>query len=211
MQEVPMSSKKKPVVMPQEPVALVDMDGTLCDFDGAMQRDLERLRSPGEPIYINSPDNKDEPYIEARKLLIKNRPGWWRELTILEAGRQILWALKEVGFQIQILTKAPSSTPAAWTEKVEWCRQRMPEMGIPDFGITITGHKGLVYGKVLADDWPPYILSWLEHRPRGLVIMPDQPWNKDFKHPQVLRYFGGNFEEMIDRLRIVKRVSSSEA
>jgi len=59
--------------------------------------------------------------------------------------------------------------------------------------VTLTEDKGLVYGKVLVDDWPPYIERWLTWRPRGLVIMPARRWNATFTHPQVLRYeFGRN-------------------
>jgi hypothetical protein len=58
--------------------------------------------------------------------------------------------------------------------------------------ITITRDKGLVYGKVLVDDWPEYINRWLEWRPRGLVIMPANEANKGYFHPQVIRYDGKN-------------------
>ena len=39
-----------------ELVALIDMDGTLCDYEGAMRRDLERLRSPGDPAVFPDDD-----------------------------------------------------------------------------------------------------------------------------------------------------------
>jgi hypothetical protein len=84
-----------------------------------------------------------------------------------------------------ILTKGPYNATSAWTEKVQWCREHI--YYVP---ITITEDKSLVYGKVLVDDWPPYVTQWLEWRPRGLVIMPDQPWNQDFIHPNVFRYRG---------------------
>jgi hypothetical protein len=45
----------------------------------------------------------------------------------------------------------------------------------------------LVYGKVLYDDFPPYILRWLEWRPRGKVLMLDAQHNRDFTHPNVFR------------------------
>tara|TARA_Y100000310_G_C20512920_1_gene729762 strand:+ start:436 stop:588 length:153 start_codon:yes stop_codon:yes gene_type:complete len=49
--------------------------------------------------------------------------------------------------------------------------------------MTITEDKGIVYGKVLVDDYPCYIKRWLENRPRGLVIMPAHSYNRDFEHP----------------------------
>jgi hypothetical protein len=31
-----------------EPIALIDMDGTICDFDRTMTKALEAIASPGE-------------------------------------------------------------------------------------------------------------------------------------------------------------------
>jgi hypothetical protein len=80
---------------------------------------------------------------------------------------------------------------------VEWCNKYLKEY---IKGVTITNDKGLVYGKVLVDDFPDYIISWLKHRPRGLIIMPAHDFNKDFKHPNVVRYDGTNIEEVKERL-----------
>lgn len=76
--------------------------------------------------------------------------------------------------------------------------------------ITITRDKGLVYGKVLVDDYPGYIERWLKWRKNGLVIMPASKSNKDFKHEQVIRYDGSNLEEVSLAMESVKlRISSS--
>jgi hypothetical protein len=66
--------------------------------------------------------------------------------------------------------------------------------------VTITHDKGLVYGAVLVDDWPDYILKWLEHRPRGLVIMPAHDHNAGFTHHNVVRYDGTNIDEVKARM-----------
>lgn len=65
---------------------------------------------------------------------------------------------------------------------------------LPDIPLTITRDKGLVYGRMLVDDWPEYVERWLKWRPRGMVVMPAQPWNADYKHPNVLRYDGTDDE-----------------
>ena len=62
--------------------------------------------------------------------------------------------------------------------------------------IHITQDKSVHYGKVLVDDYPGYIEAWLEHRPRGLVIMPAHDHNKDFVHAQVVRYDGTDLDEV---------------
>jgi hypothetical protein len=49
-----------------------------------------------------------------------------------------------------------------------------------------------------------YIERWLTWRPRGLVIMPAQPWNEDFRHSNVLRYNGKNLDAVKASLQAVK-------
>lgn len=158
-------------------IALVDMDGTLCDYRSAVEAELERLL--GEPV--NMHDDKYKALVD----LIKRQDGFWRNLETIELGMTVLKLLQSAGFEIHVLTKGPYRTTSAWTEKVEWCRERLP--GVP---VTITENKGIVYGRVLFDDWPPYCEAWLKFRPRGLILMPAYPYNEGFdeKYPgQVVR------------------------
>lgn len=163
-----------------EPIALIDMDGTLCDYDGAMTKAMSAIAGPNDRLYWHD----DAPaYMIERKRMIQSLPGFWRNLQPLLTGVSILGILQDLKFKMNVLTKGPSNRSVnAWSEKVEWCRQNLP--GIP---VTITEDKGLVYGKILVDDWPRYIERWLEWRPRGQVFMPAQPWNRDFSHPNVIR------------------------
>lgn len=164
-------------------VALVDMDGTVADFDGAMRRDLAKLQSPEEGEVLHHGPDEDEPdWLKARKRLIKTQPGWWRNLKPLPLGINLYRIMVNLGFRTVVLTKGPSTSTNAWTEKVEWCQKHLPKSPV-----CIVGDKGLVYGRILMDDYPAYIEQWLEWRPRGQVLMPDQPWNEDFEHPQVTR------------------------
>lgn len=156
-----------------KPIALVDMDGTLCDYTGAMQKELALLASPGEA---------DGPWIRSRELIIKNKPGFWRNLPPLDLGMSIFFILKELGFAVSILTKGPTLAPIAWAEKLEWVQKHLG-----DVPLTISHDKSMVYGKVLVDDWPDYITGWLNRRPRGLVICPNQPWNQDLTDTRIVR------------------------
>lgn len=188
--------------MDRELIALVDMDGTVADFDGTMVRELRRISAPGEPDPIG-PDGKyiDAPHIRARRKLIRSQPGFWRSLPAYPPGFEILKELKSLGFKCHVLTRGPAGEPAGWAEKVEWCRAHLS--GMP---VLIAEDKSLVYGKVLVDDWPEYYLAWLVHRPRGLVIIPAQPWNVGELHPQTVRYDGTNIDEVRERLRQVAGV-----
>lgn len=180
----------------QEEIALFDMDGTLCDYDKAMQRDMNKLKCPQEILPKDFYEKNTPRYLIERTDLIKNQPGWWENLEKFKLGFDILKITKKLGFKTYILTKGPSSKSNAWAEKVKWCKKN-----IPDASITITEDKGIAYGKILVDDYPTYIKRWLENRPRGLVIMPSHEYNKDFKHPNVIRYDGTNLQEIISAIK----------
>lgn len=179
----------------KKPVALVDLDGTLADFQGAMRRDLKAIASPNENESDWGHEGRED-YQKARWDMIKRQPDWWFNLEPLPGGFYVVDALKSLGYRIHVLTRAPKKLPMAWEQKVRWCMKHLPNTEI-----TIAPRKELVYGKVLVDDWPEYIEPWLEHRPRGLVIMPAQEWNKDFSHPQIIRHvYGKNDLEVVTAL-----------
>ena len=180
-------------------VALVDMDGTLADYDGAMARDLAKMASPNEAPEEIGYEKPHDPHIWERMKLIKANGDWWENLPRFKLGFDVLEILEDLGFYVSVLTQGPKANPIAWSHKVKWCVKN-----IPDIDITITRNKGLVYGKVLVDDYPEYVEQWLAHRPRGLVIMPAQNWNKDFKHPNVIRYDGSNWHQVQEALEIAR-------
>jgi len=180
-----------------ENIGLFDMDGSLVDYPGQLRQDLLKLQGPNEPPLDDIWAAEKLPHISARMRLIKSLPGWWRNLPTIEAGMQIFNLARSMGFHNNILTKGPRNQPMAWQEKVEWCRASLP----PGTPVHITEDKGLFYGKFLYDDFPEYILSWLEHRPRGLGIMPVNEWNKSFTHPQVVKWDGTNLEEVTRALK----------
>jgi len=185
--------------MVYKPIALFDMDGTLADYDKKLKADLRRIASPGdspvEAIYGNLPS-----HIESRRHMITSQAGWWLGLEPFRLGWDVFEVVKDLGFRIVVLTKGPSSKPSAWTEKVQWCDKHLKGM---IEGVTITHDKGLVYGKVLVDDFPAYIERWLEWRPRGLAIMPAHDHNEGFAHPNMVRYDGTNLDEVRERLLAV--------
>jgi hypothetical protein len=181
-----------------DPIALIDLDGTVADFDGAMRAGLEKLAMPGEDVSPEALDaNRKLPYMRARRRLIKSQQGFWRNLPVLECGMEdVVDTMRRLGFRLVVLTKGPQRTTGAWTEKVEWAQEHIPDASV----CIVEGRedKGLVYGRVLFDDWPDYIEAWLKWRPRGLVIMTDQLWNRDFEHPNVFRFNGPEVQPVGD-------------
>lgn len=186
-----------------ENIALFDMDGTLCDHDKALYEGLEKLRSPDEPIYVPPFVNqKDVPkYIWDRIDLIRTPELWWENLPKLQLGWDILNVANELGYRVMILTQGSKRNPSSWSGKKKWIDNNLGT----DVDITITRDKGLVYGRVLVDDYPSYIERWLEWRKRGLVIMPTNESNKDFKHDQVIRYDGTNLEIVVEAMKKARR------
>ncbi|MDE1827899.1 MAG: hypothetical protein KGH65_01935 [Candidatus Micrarchaeota archaeon] len=180
----------------EERVALFDMDGTLVDYIGQLSKDLGKLGAPGEPEITDDLD--DLPYhMQNRADVIRSSADWWRTLPRLELGWDILNAARELDYRIMILTQGPRRNAAAWTGKKLWIDENLG----PDVDVTITRDKGLVYGKVLVDDFPKYVERWLKWRKNGLVIMPAREINRNFTHPQVVKYDGTNMDEVRDALR----------
>lgn len=180
-------------------VFLFDLDGSLADYDGALLADLERMRSPGEPAVAGVREAFGVPHLRARIDAATARPGWWAALPPLEAGMAVYRLAREMGFDCQVLTKGPKYQPRAWAEKVEWCQRHLG----PDVDVHVVSDKGLVYGVALYDDYPRYAEAWLEHRPRGLVVMPANAGNRDFRHANVIRYDGTNLAEVERAMRVV--------
>jgi len=183
--------------MDSDNVFLWDMDGSLADYEGALVRDLNRLRSPQESEVRRGTlwDLEKFDHIKARMDMIKSMPGWWLNLEPLLKGFAVYKIAKEIGFRNQVLTKGPHNRSQAWKEKVEWCAKHLSDADICI--VSKSGdapQKAGVYGKVLYDDFPEYVEGWLIHRPRGLAIMPvkkDDPRKHPvYSHPNVICWDG---------------------
>ena len=181
-----------------KPIALFDMDGTVCDHDKALLRDLELIRSPSETPITDVRTAERHPYIHERMRLIKSQPGWWENLEKIPLGMDLYNGLIALNFRVSILTKGPRKTTQAWTEKVNWCHKHL---GAED--ISVTMDKGLIYGKILVDDFEDYAMLWLKWRPRGLVIMPENEQNKNVKHPNIFVCNESNIEEALAKCKSV--------
>lgn len=152
------------------------MDGTLCDFRGALDRDVARVLN-GRGADVDVPAC----VIQEIEWLIRGQAGWYRNLKPLPLGFDIVRMLQDIGFRIMIMTKSSKESKNAWSEKVAWIAEHLPEVDV-----TVTQDKSLVYGRILVDDYPGHFLRWMEHRPRGIIVMPTQIWNKVTpKHPNI--------------------------
>jgi len=98
------------------------------------------------------------------------------------------------------LTQGPRKNPYAWSGKKKWIDRNLGE----DQDVTMTRDKGLIYGKILVDDFTGYVERWLGWRKRGLVIMPASKENEGYSHEQVIRYNGENLEEVREAMEKAK-------
>lgn len=190
-------------------IALIDMDGTVADYDGALRANLQAMRSPTEPLLTPSDFVRhDEPmWMTVRRKAITGFPGFWRGLPELELGMMLVELIKKMGMRTCILTKGPPNRSSfAWAEKVEWCREHLPGSDI-----VITEDKGLVYGKLLVDDWPEYIEAWLRNRPRGVVLVPAQGWNENIEAMDPTRILRVDFGRLPEAAKIIRAVSTRES
>lgn len=185
-----------------EQIALFDMDGTLCEYEYQLRHDLNQIAGPNERKIENLFEEECfEEHIQNRIDLIRSQPGWWRDLVPIWDNFQLLHLCKRIGFDIRILTKGPAHSDNAWTEKFQWCQERVVPI-VPTLQVTVTQDKGMVYGKLLVDDYPEYMDQWLKWRPRGLGIMPARNYNVDYKHPNVIRFDGTNINEVEKAIRL---------
>lgn len=192
-------------------VFLCDMDGTICNYEAALRQSLKYLdklcraegrSAMGELCDLPEIDYdscnlwkiEDEyPVLKRRIDHIKSGKGWWSQLPAIPDGLKIYQAAVDIGFTPCILTKGPRSKSFAWGEKVDWVHEHLG----CDVEIHVVTDKRKTYGRVLFDDYPPYMLDWLKFRPRGLGIMPSNIQNRDFNHPQVIKWDGTNLDEII--------------
>jgi 5'-nucleotidase len=185
--------------------ALIDLDGTVADFDKGMTGNMLVLASPSEPDYSTYDWSNAPAFIKARRNLIKRQPGFWRNLEKIDDGFKVIDLLEKHDFSLAVLTKGPRKNSLAWAEKVEWCGEHLPQADI-----TITYNKSRVYSRILFDDFPPYFEGWLQVRPRGLVIAIKHPWNCHTDDPRVVLFDGSNLDQVEEAIIKVKNRKSGE-
>lgn len=178
-----------------KPIAFLDMDASVADYDHAALRDMNELASPDEPPLINLMIDQNPPHLEARRHQVSSKPGWWRGLRPIPEGMALVQLFRDLGFRLVILTKGPRGKNFAWAEKKDWC-----DTHIPDADVIVTTVKDCMVGSVLYDDWPPYFEAWLETNPTGLVIMRDTPSNRGYSDPRVMRLTTHNLDVVKDCL-----------
>ena len=122
--------KRSDMTHEEDHIALVDLDGTVADCDGALRDAMETLRSPDEPARTDTPIHRgtsQDGSTPARILAeLEKDPAWLRSRG--RASESRVW--------LHVLSKGPRKNGSAWGEKLEWSIEHLP-----DATVTVTGDK----------------------------------------------------------------------
>ena len=174
-----MSKRKLPDVKgDRPPVVLVDMDGTIADFDSRAYA-LMAARHPdvAMPVY------KQREFPLSRGLPAAQRPllevlfkeeGFFREMQPIEGAVAALNEMVAAGIDVRLCSSPLSSSPCCVMEKVEWAVAHLGKSWVDR--IILTRDKTLVRGDILLDDAPQAKGSSLE--PVWEHVYFDQPYNR---------------------------------
>lgn len=111
-------------------IIYIDMDGVLCDFDGAVARDKEAYPDIAYP---------------------QSREGFYRELQAMEGAVQAMEVLsKAEDVESYILTAPSLYNPLSYTEKRLWVEDYLGFEWVKK--LIISPNKSLLKGDVLIDD-----------------------------------------------------------
>lgn len=146
----------------KRPVAFIDMDGSIADYDQAVISQMNLISPPTEPKITELFINNNSPWRERQRRMISSQEGFWLNLKPIPEGMELVSALENMGYRIVILTKGPSGKNFAWAEKKSWCDEYLPFVDV-----VVTTCKDVMVGDILYDDWPPYFEAWLDTNPQG--------------------------------------------
>lgn len=146
----------RPAVGWERPVLLVDMDGVLADFDGALwegtkdlvEYDIESLEDQRHRFLTDHLGSQFD-----RRLVrgVVERPGWFRDLPVMVGALEAMEEIRETGVEIWVCTKPLEANPSCRDDKGAWLREHFPYL---EGRMIIAPDKSLVVGSVLLDDAP---------------------------------------------------------
>lgn len=170
------------------PVVLVDCDGVLSDFAGAIleyvfhetgvrltPNDITTWHLFEGPAF--APVRRAERRVFARVASL----GECYALSVLPGAQAGLAALREIA-DVRIVT-APMSSSETWcSERSEWLRKHF---GIHEHDVIYAHRKDLVRGDFFIDDKPENISAWQAAHPAGEAFLWAAPHNRG---PEKVRY-----------------------
>lgn len=189
-----------------QPVALLDCDGPLLDFVGAVCKRAEELRRA-------HPRGTTMPIVEPRHItswdvfgflpgvhqeMVKRHcdsPTFWEGLSVVPGAQAGVEALRKAGFRVVVLT-APWVLCKSWEHVRRYRLQHT--FDIPPKDVIVTDAKDLVCGKVFIDDKPSHVKAWGARFGRGAHLF-EMPHNASEGELYPQRFTWDRVGDLIDR------------
>lgn len=159
---------------------LLDCDGVICDFVGAVMATVEDIN--GKKVQREDlihwdffpllPLSVDERALLHSKL---RAPGFCDSLKVLPGAELGIANLKKMGVEVVYVTTPYITSPTWCHERANW----LVSNGFADSQkeVVHTGWKRVVAGDVLVDDNPENVADWEKHNPAGTGIIWRAPYN----------------------------------
>lgn len=181
-------------------VVLVDMDGVLADFDGAVLNQLppEIERVARTHFYIA----EDYPAHAEHVRYITSQPNFFLDLPLVDNAFEGWQRLIDAGYQPQICTAPLSRNSHSVRNKLAWLHRHFgPRFGDLVVSDAIIDRRKYRYdGFALIDDRPEVDTN--DGQARWLHVVFDRPYNQD--HTAALRIRGWDDPDLEDILEAVR-------
>ncbi|MCX7832602.1 MAG: 5'-3'-deoxyribonucleotidase [Ignavibacteria bacterium] len=176
-------------------IILVDLDDVLADFDGGFYKEWKR-RHPDK--FIVPPDKRTKFYLreempdEYKDLIteIIITEGFIESLPEIEGGKQAIYQMEEMGYNVFICTSPFRNYKYCVTEKYKWVEIHLGKDWVNK--LILTNDKTLVNGNYLIDDKPEITGCVI---PRWEHILYDRSYNRHIKEKRRLNW--NNWKEII--------------
>lgn len=162
----------------------LDMDGVICDFMGALHKELGVEYDPNRYPYAVSKYDIFEDLCARSDGRVSmdnlyracDKSSFWSEMAWEKTGKSILSTIFEVVKPEAVtICTSPMANPDAWAGKVSWLNKNLPAIK----NITITTapkHHMAKSGHVLIDDKDSNVEKFVAAG--GAAFLVPQPWNK---------------------------------
>ena len=164
------------------PHVLLDVDGVLADFVGAVLRKvdgmtMEHLPTADEITTMEIFDSLPESVRKWKEVVYEDmgKEGKCLSLAVYPGAKEGVARLREIA-DVTIVTAPLRGSPTWAYEREAWLWRHF---GIERHDIIHTSKKQLVRGDVFIDDHAGHVASWKRHHPHGAAACWARPYNHD--------------------------------
>ena len=169
-------------------IILVDMDGTIADFNGGIEAIWEREFLPSFGHKFRAGDLIQFEIVEAFPKELQEivrgiylRKGFYENLLPLPGAMQALNQIRATGIEVFICTSPVTFYEHCVVEKYRWVEKYLGREFVKR--IVLTKDKTLVHGDILIDD-KPEIKGVM--KPSWRHVLFDAPYNRTIDKPRVI-------------------------